>query len=132
MSEVEDSEFVDGPNAMPMFAVAAAAVLGFTLQPLISIADPVALLITGILVVILVAGFAVTTVRLVTKTEESVYGATAVALLIALAFTVGDAWIEQRSIKTTCGQLQHIMLYEHRQRRDVPEIFRSLSCKIQG
>lgn len=120
------------PGSLSSLGIAAAAVLGFTLQPLIAIADPVALLITGLLAVVVAAGLIMSWIRPLTVYEDRFFGTVLVSMLIAMAFTAGDAWSEQRSIKVTCAGLQRIMLYEHRKRTDVPEIFRSLGCKIQG
>jgi hypothetical protein len=123
---------VDGHKALSMFGVAAAAVIGFTVQPMLAIADPIALLITGFLVVLCALGIAAVFAdgdfdRPVDMAFEFIF----YAALVSMIVTVGDAWIKRSSINATCAKLQHVMLYEHRRRTDVPDIFRTLGCKIQ-
>ena len=128
----EKTGVYDGPKALSIFGLAAAAVLGFTLQPLTAIADPIALSITGVLLVTTVFLFTGSlTVDLSTK-QVLMFEIVATAAIISMVITGGDAWLEQRSVKTTCGRLQRIMLYEHRKRGDIPQIFRVLGCRIQG
>jgi hypothetical protein len=126
-----ETEF-DRPKALSIFGLATAAVLGLTLQPMIAIADPVALLVLGFLLVVVAYGVAGALFATLTPIEQRIATFCAISAVFSMAFTVGDAWIDQRKVKHTCARLQQIMLYEHRKRKDVPEIFRSLGCKIQS
>jgi len=120
------------PKALSMFGVVAAAVVGITVQPMLAIANPVALLVSGFLIVVIVAGIVVELFKgYLLPGEELFFQFVQFAALISMVLTVGDAWVRQRSIARTCARLQHVMLYEHRHRTDVPDIFRTLGCKAQ-
>lgn len=122
----------DGIQKLALLGIPSAAVLGFTLQPVIAIADPIALLVTGLLVALSVLGllFAVFA-ESITAAEGKFWGLVLIAAAISVVITVGSAWWEQRKANAICSNLQQVMLFEHRVRKDVPEIFRSLGCKIQ-
>lgn len=117
---------------LTFLGIPSAAVLGFTFQPVIAIADPIALLITGLLVACAVLGliFALFAESM-SIGENRFWGWVVIAAAISMATTVGSAWWEQRKAAAICSKLQHVMLFEHRVRKDVPEIFRSLGCKVQ-
>lgn len=123
----------DGQAALSKFGIVTVAVVGFTIQPVLAIADPVALLITGFLLIMVALGLAVSSLHgELPKIWDIALEVITVGTAIAMVATAGDAYLDQRSVKATCSRLQNIMLFEHRYRKDVPEIFRSLGCKIQG
>ncbi len=125
---VQPTEF----ERLALFGIPSAAVLGFTLQPVVAIADPIALLITGVLTAMLLVVFVRSfVVGQMSDRDEEVAGLIVVAAFISVLITVGSAWWEHRKADAICAQLQRVMLFEHRVRKDVPEIFRSLGCKIQ-